>query len=1396
MLRLYILLLRRLFDVDKLSDVGIAKLGPYLAFFLSGASSLIFQTIWTRMLHHVFGATSVAISTVLTVFMAGLGLGNWISGRVAHRIKHPIFTYAFAELGVAIWGLLIPFMVASDGWLASVNSWLRVSYGADSSMFMIARFLCVVPILIVPTTLMGSTLPLLTRHFVSRSSDAETASRNVGVLYALNTYGAATGPLLSAFVLLPNVGLTITNIVACSMNLTLALMIFALRKQLIGSAWGSSEKLEILPSKETAETPAAADAPASSASPAADASSPAETPSTEKTTKSIKKVKKKKAGALEAARTADAGEPASDAKPEPKREKDAAPADDVWVPPVARRMAFVSFAASGMAALCYEVVWSRSLAMCIGSSIYSFALILETFLIGIATGAAAMSAFLGKDTRRPLVGVALTSFALTLIANTPWAVDFHIDETVHHGTLATWAGVSLFPLVLLVGTYMYAQRLQQAADVLEPGSAADITAPGLVMVLVPLAAAGINLAYFHTGYLPKVIASVVAAVAIFMAILLLLRRSPVLLLAVIQLYIAVATIVSYIWQDEVPYAFAQLVTGIGDLPSHVGTVQFFMFVTAMLCTLPATLGMGAMFPLTVRVWTSGGGAIARDAANVYTGNTFGSIVGSWLPGFVLMPAIGMERTLHAGIVLNMLLALFMLIAGAAEPDKDGKPSSATLSSGRARAFVGGAVAVAALVGGLVYGLYTGDSSARLNAVLGTFAFGAFVVGITALLVHDAQTTPPSKPPPGAGELPTWHAITVYVLSPLIPALLALLWLGTSRPDSILRWNQTQMTLGVFRVSLAEGMLDQTSWGQPDLVYYHDGLSTTVTVERWGRHYALKNNGKVDASNGDDMPTQITVSAYPMLMHSQGPTDLDVAVVGFGSGVTVGTTLSFPVRSVDVIELERSIPEAARFFEDVNLLEYQLDHFPFVEMDRLTVINDDGRNYLASTDHQYDIIISEPSNPWITGVSDLFTIDHFRIAKRRLRPGGIYCQWVQLYEMSPENIKTIFRTFAEVYRYVVVFAADDRSSDTVVLGSDAPLTFDLERMQRTWQLEAVPGRMSVPDQLERAYLHTPYDVFARVLLASRDEVMTYTQIEERRHGDVWEPDYASTNTRTCEPADCRRRPAEINTDDNARIEFGAPRDLIGFERYEGYLTTVYSAEWPFGRVEDLIENFGEGDTRARNLAELSMSLIGHGRYELAADFIEESGRAGRARETAVALEVLTHLLTNEHEPPIHVEAPVCGPEMDHDTCEQLQIGFDEVRAAIDRGQWGAALAAMEEIPSPLRLHSGPSLRFLYGYLLFKAAEGSFSQYRASAEVLEDLTRTEEDYVTRNPEVHYFLARAYDNEGEYGDALQQMRRYVESRLTISHSDMVDTPEPPDGEAHTTDAPGESDKTTHDD
>ncbi len=1291
-------LLRQLLQTFKPSG----RSGPaFVAFFLSGASSLIFQSIWSRMLHHVFGATSVAISSVVTVFMAGLGLGAWLTSRYADKIKHPIITYAIAELGVGTWALIVPLLGDSEGWLATVNGALRNSLGAESPLFMIARFACVVPILLVPTTLMGSTLPLLARHFVQSEQRAGVTSSKVGVLYAVNTLGAVAGTFLAGFLLMPNVGLAVTNVVALSLNFILAIGIFAFRRQLLDGVWKPGEKLEWLPSKSEPVAKASVDTKGEKGEKA------------DKLEKIEKKAKKK-----EKEREAEVEEEESEALP---------------IPPLARKAALFAFAASGAAALCYEVVWTRALAMTIGSSIYSFTLILATFLIGIAGGSAVASSMLGAGRGRIAV-VALASIGLTFIANAPRIAEDSVGVWL---TLSVACSLPITVLAFLVNA---------RARTVESGWLPKLELPLLVMISVPLLVALVNLVTLHdpdapstVHSMPRIVAAVVAVMSVFMAMLVVLRRYHVLLLAIVQLFIGLATIVNYIFQDEIPYVFAHLVSKIHDLPEHVGTVQSFMFLCAGLCTLPATAGMGAMFPLTIRVWTAGGTNVGRDVGVVYTSNTIGSIIGGWLPGFVLMPWLGIERTLQIGIVLNLLLALVMLIASAAEPEAD--------------------VANAA----------DKDKGAKHP--------------------YRAATTTES-----ASEVPRWHALTVYILSPLIPALIALLWLGTNGRDAPLSWNRSQMTLGVFRVSLASDVLNPDTWGEPDIVFYHDGLSTTVTVERWGRHFALKNNGKVDASNGDDMPTQIMVAGFPLLLHSKEPEGLDVAIIGFGSGVTVGATLEFPVGSVDVIELERAIPKASEFFADVNHLEYPDDleeQFPYVRRERLTVINDDGRNYLASTDRTYDIIMSEPSNPWITGVSDLFTTDHFRIAKQRLREGGIYCQWVQLYEMSPENIKTIYRTFASQFAHVAAFAAEDLSSDTVLLGSDSPLPLDLERVARRLANPRIAAEM------ERAYVHTPHDIFARTLLSSRDEVMSYGQLEYRLRGGEWELDAMTSNGdagNDCLAPTCRRVPAPLNTDDNAIIEFGAPRDLIGFQRYEGYLVNIYSNDWPYGRMLGHVRGFGEGDVAARNYAELAMSLIAHGRKDEAADVLDRAESSGHAAETAVAARVLAFLSSTTGEPRIAIEPPVPGPQMDEATASRLIEGFELVRASVDQGSHAAALAAMEELPSPLRMHSGPALRFLYGYLLYKAADDMPSRYSEAVDELEDLVRSEEEYVRRHPEVYYFLARAHDGDFNFDKALRNMRLYVEA--VAAGGAPNDAAEPPAGAAPTTDEAGESAKDEHED
>lgn len=1216
----------------------------FLAFFLSGASSLIFQSIWGRMLAHVFGASSVAISTVVTIFMAGLGLGAFLAGKVADRIKNPLLAYGVVEAMVGAWALLVPTLLDPEGWLAGVNSTLHNEFGAGSASFMVARFFCVLPVLLIPTTLMGTSLPLLSRHFVSRAEGQADVGSWVGALYSVNTFGAVGGVLLGSFVLMPLIGISLTNTAAACINFGLAAMIFALRKFLTGA-----DEAPVAKKDESASKP------------------------------------------LDRAK---APEPA----PEPPRE----PNLGMPIPAIARPFAFFAFAVSGLASLCYEVVWSRALAMTIGSSFQSFALILTTFLIGIGGGSAVASGVLAGRRLLPTAGIA--SIILVVLSASVWGVQ---DD------LGMFALISvLFSLPIVVIWIAVRSRRNSRPDAL--GGAPPVKA-ALLMLVVPVASALLNVVLFTNDRVALIAAAVTACLAAFLGIILALRRYPVLQLAMMPLFIAVAAFVNYLFQDEIPCVFAQLVSTLDDLPEHVGTVRFFMFVTTALCTLPATAGMGAMFPMTLRIWTSGGDSVGRDVGNVYAGNTLGAIVGAWLPGFVLMQTVGLERTILVGMFVYLGVSLIMLIVSAAEvPESD-------VDRVKKGASLKGALEAADLI--------DGDDTRD---------------------VPDPDAEPKNAPP-------AWYAVVIYILAPLIPALIAGLVFGGWRDDGAFRWNLSQMTLGVFRVSLAADACSD-NWGEPDLVYYHDGLSTTVSVERWGRHYALKNNGKVDASNGDDMPTQIMVAAYPLMMHERGPTDLDVAIIGFGSGVTVGTALKFPVASVDVIELERSIPDASKYFQDVNGLSYVLEEFPYVEADRLTVINDDGRNYLSSTDREFDVIISEPSNPWITGVSDLFTTDHFRITKQRLREGGIYCQWVQLYELSPENIKTIYRTFASSFEYVVVFAAEDLSSDTVLLGSDSPLPLDIERIRAVHQLRGIS------EELERAYIHSPYDVFARTLLASRDEVLQFSQIESRLRGGEWisYPDSSNPPDRGCPEATCRRTPAPLNTDDNALIEFAAPRDLIGYQRYEGYLANIYSSEWPYGRLVEHATGFGEADEAADQYAEMAMALIAHGRKPEAAAFITRAQDAGNSNTTRVAAEVLTRLMTNENEPTVSIETPVPGPQLAAREARQLTEGFAAVRQAVDSGSYSTALGAMEDIPAPVRLHSGPSLRLLYGYLLFKTASSYQSRYGEAVDQLEDLARTEPEYTSHHPELFYFLGRAHDADLHFDKALRNMRLFVEARI----------------------------------
>lgn len=191
----------------------------FVAFFLSGCSGLIYQTVWVRMLTRYLGATTYATATVLVVFMAGLALGSYLSGRLADRVRKHLVVYSLLELAIGILGLLASFFVIEGvgGFYVTVHEWV----GDAPATLLAARVVFVLACMLLPTVFMGATLPLMVAY-ITRLGQHFQAS--LGWLYAINTYGAVFGVLITGFVLLGQIGEQGTLLVAGGLNACAALL--------------------------------------------------------------------------------------------------------------------------------------------------------------------------------------------------------------------------------------------------------------------------------------------------------------------------------------------------------------------------------------------------------------------------------------------------------------------------------------------------------------------------------------------------------------------------------------------------------------------------------------------------------------------------------------------------------------------------------------------------------------------------------------------------------------------------------------------------------------------------------------------------------------------------------------------------------------------------------------------------------------------------------------------------------------------------------------------------------------------------------------------------------------------------------------------------------------------
>ncbi len=237
-------------------------------------------------------------------------------------------------------------------------------------------------------------------------------------------------------------------------------------------------------------------------------------------------------------------------------------------------------------------------------------------------------------------------------------------------------------------------------------------------------------------------------------------------------------------------------------------------------------------------------------------------------------------------------------------------------------------------------------------------------------------------------------------------------------QAIPTWEPALLDSGVYLY--ARELLDGFD-SHREILFEKEGFHSHVSVTELGGVRSLRINGKTDGSDGGDLPTQSLLAIVP-LAHVSNPSN--ALVIGLGTGVTAGSALNFPDLHVSCVEIDEAVIEASAYFNHVS-------GNPFAS-NRFDLIHADARTVLGSGMTEYDVIISEPSNPWITGVSNLFTVDYFEAAFKRLTNDGIMCQWIHSYYMDTETLMILFRSFQTVFPYCSLWKGSP--GDYLILGS--------------------------------------------------------------------------------------------------------------------------------------------------------------------------------------------------------------------------------------------------------------------------------------------------------------------------------------------------------------------------
>jgi len=283
--------------------------------------------------------------------------------------------------------------------------------------------------------------------------------------------------------------------------------------------------------------------------------------------------------------------------------------------------------------------------------------------------------------------------------------------------------------------------------------------------------------------------------------------------------------------------------------------------------------------------------------------------------------------------------------------------------------------------------------------------------------------------------------------------------------------------------------DAKAGRKPKFLYLEEGKSGVISVITYDdRKAKLQNNGLQESymalKKGVEPPfTEVLLGLMPYLLHPEPKT---VHVIGYGGGNTLEAIANTTVKEIRVTELEPAVISA-------NTVVFG-GELPVLQDPRIELQINDARNALLVEGKNYDLIISQPSHPWLAGVGNLFTKEFFEITAANLNTGGISAQWINLFNIDSTTLRSILKAYYEVFPYGFSFANTD-SGDLLLFGSDKPLKFDSKRMEKRMATTAISqylikAKVTRPEHLLWYFSFSRKEIMA---ITVDDKVNTDTRI---------------------------------------------------------------------------------------------------------------------------------------------------------------------------------------------------------------------------------------------------------------------------------------------------------------